>query len=171
MSPSSHSHLELNCGPTSTKRICVRTLSLFGRVAAITLSATATAGSITVGTPLILGDVYTYENRRSTGHLDLSPDQLQTISHWLDQHRSGWQGMITPASTEPVELQVTLKHSDGGTTYMSVIARAGGGHYLRLTGPGTWAYRSFGGFFKSWAATRPMSDQELASLRSLVGTT
>jgi hypothetical protein len=66
---------------------------------------------------------------------------------------------------------LTLKHSDGGTTHMSIIARAGGGHCLRLTGPGTWAYRSFAGFFKSWAATRPMSDQELAALRSLFGTT
>lgn len=134
------------------------------------LSATASAGSITIGTPLILGDVETYENRHVTRHLDLSLDQLQAISHWLDQHQSGWQGMFTPPSTEPIELQVTLKHRDGSATHMSIIARAGGGHYLRLTGPGTLAYRSFGGFFKSWAATRPMPDQELAALRSLVGT-
>jgi hypothetical protein len=149
----------------------VRTPPLLGLAAAIALSATAGAGSITIGTPLILGDVDTYENRHATGDLDLSPDQLQAISRWLDQHQSGWHGMITPVSSEPAELQLTLKHSDGGTTHMSIIARAGGGHYLRLTGPGTWAYRSFAKLFKSWAATRPMSDQELAALRSLVGTT
>ena len=148
----------------------MRPLSLLGLVAAIALSAIAGAGSITIGTPLMSGDVYTYENRHATGHRDLSPDQLQAISHWLDQHQSEWQGMITPASTEPVELQVILKHREGGSTSVSIIARAGGGHYLRLTGPGTWAYRSFGGFFKSWAAWRPLTDQELSALRNLVGT-
>ena len=135
---------------------------------AIVVGATATAGSIDIGTPLISGDVYTFEHRQNTVHTVLSPEQIHALSHWLGQHRSGWQGMITPASAEPVELRVDLKHGDDGTTSMSVVARAGGGHYLLLTGPGTWAYRSFGGIFKSWAATRPLSEQELAALRNVV---
>lgn len=143
---------------------------ILGVVAAIALSATAGAGSITVGEALISGDVSIYSDQHTTGHRDLSPDQLQGISRWLDQHQSGWHGMITPPSAEPVELEVTAKHSDGSATHMSIIARSGGGHYLRLTGPGTMAYQSFLGFFKSWAATRPLSDQELAALRRQVGT-
>jgi hypothetical protein len=134
----------------------------------VVVGATATAGTIDIGTPLKSGAVYTFVNRQNTGHTDLSPEQIHALSNWLAQHRSGWQGMITPASAEPVELRVELKHSDDGTTSMSVIARAGGGHYLLLTGPGTWAYRSFGGIFKSWAATRPLSDQELAAMRKLL---
>jgi hypothetical protein len=139
-------------------------------VAAIAFSASASAGSITVGAPLISGDVSIYQDRQTTGHRDLSPDQLHGISRWLDQHKSGWQGMVTPASSEPVELEVAVKHNDGSATHMSVIARPGGGQYLRLTGPGIMAYRSLFGFFKSWAAIRAMSDQELAALLSEVGT-
>lgn len=146
------------------------TQSILGFVAAIALSASASAGSITVGAPLISGDVSISEDRHNTGHRDLSPDQLNGISRWLDQHKSGWQGMVTPPSSEPVELEVTVKHNDGSATRMSIIARSSGGQYLRLTGPGIMAYRSLFGFFKSWAAIRPLSDQELAALRSQVGT-
>jgi hypothetical protein len=151
----------------------VKTLPLLGLLmaAAVALSATASAGGINIGTPLVSGDVETFENRHSTGHTDLSPDQLQALSHWLEQHRSGWQGMITPASSEPIRLGVNLNHSDGSTTSMCVIARASGGYYLRLTGPHKWAYRSFLGILTSWAATRPLSDQELAMLRNLVRAT
>jgi hypothetical protein len=149
----------------------VKTPSLAGLVAAIAFSATASASGIIIGTPLVSSDVDTFENRHNTGYKDLSPDQLQGLSLWLQQHRSGWQGMITPATSEPIQLGVNLKHSDGSTTSMCVIARASGGYYLRLTGPGTWAYRSFLGIFKSWAATRPLSDQELAELQNLIGAT
>ena len=148
----------------------MRTLSRLGFVAAIALSASASAGTITVGSPLISGDVSIYEDRHATGHRELSPDQLDGISHWLNHHKSGWQGIVTPPSSEPVELEVTVKHNDGSATHMSIIARSGGGQYLRLTGPGTMAYQSLFGFFKSWAAIRPFSDQELAALRSQVGT-
>ena len=133
----------------------------------IWVGTTAMAGAIDIGTPLISGDVSTFGNRQETGPTDISPDQLQTLARWLEEHRSGWDGMVTPATSEPVELRVNLKHSGGSTTTISVIARASGGHYLRLTGPGTWAYRSFGGILKSWAATRPLSDQDLAWLRNI----
>jgi hypothetical protein len=76
--------------------------------------------------------------------------------------------MVTPATNEPIQLEVNLTHSDGGMTSMCVIDRAGGGHYLRLTGPGQWAYRSIGGIFKSWAAIRALSDKELAALLNIV---
>ena len=128
----------------------------------------AMAGSIEIGLPLISGDVSTLEDRQITRREDLSPTQLQALSHWLEQHRSGWGGMSVPPTNEPIQLEVILKHSDGGVTSMCVIARAGGGRYLRLNGPGTWAYRSFGGIVKSWAATRPLTDEELAALLLIV---
>ena len=105
----------------------MRTQSILGFVAAIALSASVSAGSITVGAPLISGDVSISEDRHNTGHRDLSPDQLNGISRWLDQHKSGWQGMVTPPSSEPVELEVTVKHNDGSATRMSIIARSSGG--------------------------------------------
>jgi hypothetical protein len=148
----------------------VRSLPILGFLAANALSASASAGSITVGAPLIPGDVSIYEGRHTIDHRDLSPDQLNGISRWLDQHESGWQGIVTPASSEPADLEVTVKHNDGSTTRMSIIARSGGGQYLRLTGPGTMAYRSLFGLFRSWAAIRTLSDQELAALRSQVST-
>jgi hypothetical protein len=131
---------------------------------AMTLTAAAMAGGINIGTPVISGDVSGIAVR----HADLSSEQLQALSRWLEQHRSGWEGMFWEASNEPTQLQVSLKHSDGTVTTVCVIARAGGGHYLRLTGPGKWAYQSFGGIFKSWAATRELSDQEFAVLQKIL---
>jgi hypothetical protein len=148
----------------------VKTLLPLGLLA-IVVGATATAGDIDIEKPLMSVDVDKFENRQNTGHTDLSRDQLQALSHWLEQHRSGWQGMITPGSSEPVQLGVNLRHSDGSATSLCVIARAGGGYYLRVSGPGKWAYQSLGGIFKSWAATRPISDQELAALQNLIGIT
>lgn len=142
-----------------------RKLLLLGFLAVV-FGATAIAGGIDIGAPLISGDV---SSPQSAGHADLSPEQLQAISRWLELHRSGWQGMITPATSEPIQFQVKLTHSDGHTTTMCVIARASGGYYLRLTGPGVMAYRSFGGIFQSWAATRALSGQDIAALHSLVG--
>jgi hypothetical protein len=138
----------------------VKTLLLLG-LAVAALSATAIAGSSSFGTPVISGQV--------SGRTELSSQQVQALSQWLEQHRTGWQGMITEASTEPTQLAVSLRHSDGAVTSISVVAQANGGHYLRLTGPGQWAYRSFGGIFKSWAAVRPLSDPELAELKTAVG--
>jgi hypothetical protein len=145
----------------------VKILSLLGLVA-IAVSANANAGGINVGTRLISGDVSWFVNRQETEHTGLSSEQLQALASWLEHHRSGWQGMITEASIEPIQLQVTLKHNDGAITSMCVIAEANGGHYLRVTGPGKWAYQSFGGIFKSWAGTRPLPDQDLAAFENLV---
>jgi hypothetical protein len=150
------------------RNLKVKRLALPAFLLAMVFGAKAMAGSIDIGLPMMSGDVSTFEHRQSTGHTDLSPKQLQALSQWFEQHRSGWQGMVTPATSEPLKLELKLKHSDGGTTSMCVIDRASGGHYLRVTGPGTWAYRSIGGIFKSWAATRPLSDKELAALLNIV---
>jgi hypothetical protein len=120
---------------------------------------------------VISGDVSTFASRQESGHTELSAERLQALSGWLDQHRSGWRGTVTPPSFEPVQLRVNLRHSDGTVTSISFIPDAGGGYYLRLTGPEKWAYRSFGGIFKSWAATRELSDKEFAVLRQIVGAT
>ena len=134
-------------------------------------SAVAMAGGIEIGTPLVAGNVTTYEKRQKTGETDLSLARLQAAFNWLEQHRSGWVGEITPGSSEPVRFEVALKHRDGHITTMSVIAAASGGYDLRVTGPGTMAYRSLGGLFQSWAATRSLSDQNVAALRRLFGVT
>jgi hypothetical protein len=118
------------------------------------VGTTSTAGSIDIGTPLVAGDVAKFEDRQKTADTDLSSERLLAVFDWLDQHRLGW-----------------LRHRDGHITTMSVIAGGRGGYYLRVTGPGTMAYRSFGGFFQSWAATRCLSGQDLPALRSLFGVT
>lgn len=79
--------------------------------------------------------------------------------------------MVTEATSEPVQLHLNLKHRDGGVTSISVIAGANGGRYLCVTGSGKWAYESFLGFWKSKAATRSLSDQDLATLENLIGST
>lgn len=148
----------------------MRTLLLVGLVA-IGSNATANAGAIKVGTPLVSGAVSTFASRQETGRRDLSSKQLQGLTDWLQQHQSGWQGMITEATNEPADLHLHLKHSDGAVTSVSVIERSSGGHYLLVTGPGKWTYESFLGFWKSWAATRSLSDQDLAALESLISET
>lgn len=146
---------------------CMNKLTLLALMA-MASSPIANAGDIYIGAPLISGNVSRSVNRSQTGYAHLSPPQLETLTTWLGHHRSGWSGMLTEATMEPCPLQVNLKHSDGATTSICVIARANGGHYLRVTGPGKWAYRSFGGMFRSWAATRELSDPELAAFESLV---
>jgi hypothetical protein len=148
--------------------LCVKSLLLLG-LAAIALNATAMAGGIYIGTPVISGDLSIFANRQESRHAELSAEQLQALFGWLEHHKLGWRGMITPATSEPIQLQVNLRQSDGAITSICLIARSGGRDYLRLTGPGKWAYRSFGGNFKSWAAIRPLSAKELAVLRKIVG--
>ncbi len=131
----------------------------------------ANAGAIFIGTPLASGNVSRFVNRQEIGRADLSSQQVRAVADWLTNHESGWSGMVTEASLERSPILVTLKHSDGAITSISVIAQANGGFYLRLTGPGKWAYRSFWGIYKSWAATRPLSDQELLSFKQLMGAT
>jgi hypothetical protein len=141
-----------------------------GLSATVALSTPAWAGRIDVGSPLVSGQAETFESQQSVARVDLSAEQLQAIYRWLQRHRSGWAGVITPASPrQSEELDIRLTHSDGTTTRISVIAGTSGGQCVLLTGPHTMAYRSFLGILKAWEAMRPLSDQELADLRHLVG--
>lgn len=133
------------------------------------LVASALAGCGTdFGMPLESGEVVTFENRQEATREALSPDQLRALSAWFEQHRSGWHGLITPASTEPTQMQLSLKHTDGRQTFVSVIVQANGDRYLLLTSSYKWAYRSPGGIFKSWAAALPVSDQDFTMLVNLL---
>jgi len=120
------------------------------------------------GMPLESGEAVVFENRQELRREALSPDQLRELSRWFEQHRSGWYGLITPASAEPAPLQLRLKHTDGKSTYVSVVVQANGHRYLRLTTSEKWAYRSAGGLVKSWAAARPLSDGENDDLQALL---
>jgi hypothetical protein len=136
----------------------------------VAVSATAAAGSIDMGAPLTSGDAVSFENRHESARRTLSPEQLEQMAHWLKTHRSGWSGMLTEATNEPIALSVDLSHSDGRVTSLAFIVHDGV-RYLRLTGPGRWAWRSVAGLMKSWAATRPLSAQELTELKRTVGAT
>src|SRR5690349_21988939 len=104
------------------------------------------------GKSVTSGEAIAFNNRTEISRQTLSPDQLQSLSRWFGAHRFGWYGLITPASTEPIELRLHLTDAAGRRFVVNVIARADGHRYLRVTGPGTWAYVSSGGLFKSWAA-------------------
>jgi hypothetical protein len=138
-------------------------------VASILVSGPALAG-IEISTPLVSGDVATFEKRHETSRRDLSHAQVEALSRWLGLHMSGWHGMITESSSEPVSLQFSLRDADRKTGALAVVASAHGGYYLQFTSSSQkWSYRSLGGLFKSWAATRALSPDELNQLQRTVG--
>jgi hypothetical protein len=120
------------------------------------------------GMPLESGEVVIFENGHEVTREPLSPDQMRMLAAWFEQHRSGWHGLVAPASAEPAQLQLSMKHTDGKYTSVSAIARPSGGHYLRLTSSEEWAYRSFGGVFKSWAAALQVPEQDFETLQNLL---
>ena len=135
----------------------------------IVVSGSALAG-IAMGTPLVSGEVATLEDRHETSRKDLSQAQLQELSEWLVQHKSGWHEMITGASSEPTVLAFSLKDATGKTGSIAVVVRTNGSHYLRFNSSSQrWSYRSFGGLFKSWAAMRALSAGELDQLLRMAG--
>jgi hypothetical protein len=129
----------------------------------------AVAGEIEAAAGVTSAEFTQFQDRRESAHVTLSPTQLHDLTLWLEQHHAHWRGMATDATSEPTALLLSLRHADGGTSTLSVKARRGGGYYLMLTGPGRWAYRSLGGLYKSWAATRSLSDPDFAALRELLG--
>jgi hypothetical protein len=134
--------------------------------------AVAFAGGIYVGSPLVSGEASVFRDNLGTERMSLSSDQLQAMAHWLEQRPSAWQGDPIEASpNERVELQIKLNHATDGVTTLSVIPGVRGGHFLRLTGPGTWAYHSLFGLYKTWAATRQITEQELGTLKNMIGIT
>lgn len=134
-------------------------------------SVSAIAGRITVNAPFVSGDIVQLANRQESGHGELSGDQLQQMFLWLKQHRAGWQGLMTEETNEPIELSMKLKRRQGGATGLVVVQRRDGSHYLRLYGPGKWAYQTFGGLVKYRVAIRPLSADELVALEKIVGAT
>lgn len=131
----------------------------------------AHASDINIGTSLVAGNVTIFESGQEKGHKDLSRGQLQMLAHWFDRHRSEWRAMTTEASDEPIPLQLQLKENDGKISFIGLIARTDGSHYLRFMSSGKWSFKSFGGLVKSSAATRPLSDKEFAVLQRILGTT
>ena len=133
-------------------------------VASIGVTGSAVAG-IEIAAPLISGEVATLADRHQTGRKELSQAQLQSLSHWLASHRSGWHGMVTEASSEPAALQFLLKDSNGKIGSLAVVASARGDYYLQFVSSSEkWSYQSFGGLFKTWAATRALSAEDLSQL-------
>lgn len=130
------------------------------------------AGHVDSGTPLISGRVTVFGDSRAIQKRDLTPGQLQAMSHWIQESRSNWSGDPVEASpNEKPALLIELTHSDARSTSIAVMADTNDGkHLVRLIGPGKWSYESFGGLYKTWSAFRVISDDELRALQSLVGT-
>lgn len=144
-------------------------LSAYLCLGLLTLSATACAGKIDVGAQLVSGDISRFTNHQLEQRADLSSAQLLAVYQWLERHQSGWLGLISEASINqpPNELVLKLNHSDGRTTIVRFATSIDGKYYLQVTGPGKWAYESFLGITKSWAAIRRLSDQELAEFKTV----
>jgi hypothetical protein len=132
------------------------------------IAAALSGCGIDPGAPLVSGEATLYQGRQEVGHVALSPSQLDALSQWLDGHRRGWHAMITEATNEPGLLSLSLKHTDHKTTFVNVVTRQDGSHYALLFGSDKWSYSSFAGLVKSWAATRSMTDQDVAALQHLV---
>jgi hypothetical protein len=147
----------------------VKATVISGLIAIFGLAPAADAGSIYWKTPLTSGEVSRIANHQETGHDVLLPAQLQALAGWVQRHASGWSGMVTPPSNEPVELNLSLKQGDGSQTWLAVVADARGGHHLRLTAASHWVYESIGGLFKYWGATRPLTDEDRTELEKLIG--
>ena len=146
------------------------TLIIFLVLFGTTCTVFATAGEITLGTPVVSCEVIRLLEPKQVERKDLSSERCQRMENWVKDHRMGWQGMITEAAIppEPVELAIDLKHADSEITHISIVRLVNDRHYLLKTGPGKWAYESLLGVSKSWAALRPMSDQELKEFETLV---
>jgi hypothetical protein len=130
--------------------------------------AQAMAGHINVGASLVSGEVTVVENRKQVSRAELSQSQLQGLFHWLEIHRSGWYPVITPAGPLPPSyLSLDFKYSGGRTASIRLSEISGGGHTLFLTSSDKWAYESFLGILKTWAASRPVSNKEFTAIQEL----
>jgi hypothetical protein len=137
----------------------------------ILASGSAPAGELNFGTPVVFGDVVRFEAGGETRPRELSRGQLQGLTLWLGLHRSAWRGLRRPAPNAKRLLRLNLKDAAGESASMDVIAQAGSGVVLRLIRSDTWSYKSFWGLVKSAAAAQPLSDDELAVLKKILGAT
>ncbi len=66
------------------------------------------------------GEAVAYENHSEVLRVSLSPNQLQALSRWLDQHRQGWSAHITEPSSEPTALSVRVIRADETTNDLAI---------------------------------------------------
>jgi hypothetical protein len=68
-----------------------------------------------------------------------------------------------------VKILMNLKHADGTSSTLSVVADAGHKHHLVFINQGAAAYRTWLGVVKAPVATRPLADYELEALQRILG--
>ena len=142
---------------------------LLQMAAMATVATPVLAGSIILDTPVISADAITFQDQHEPTHRELSRAQLQAISAWLSWNRQGWFGVKREIPGEPVKILLNLKHADGTSSTLSVVADAGHKHHLVFINQGAAAYRTWFGVVKAPAATRPLADYELEALQKILG--
>jgi hypothetical protein len=133
-----------------------------------TVATPVLAGSIILDAPVVSVDAIAFQDQQEPSHRELSRAQLQAITAWLFWNRQGWFG-AKPAPGETVEIQLNLKHADGTSSTLSVVADAGRKHHLVFFNQGAPAYRTWFGIVKAPSAIRPLADYELEALKRILG--
>jgi hypothetical protein len=126
------------------------------------------AGSIILEAPVVSAEAITFQDQRESTHKELSRAQLQAIFAWLSWNRQGWFGAKLKVASEPVQVQLSLKHGDGTSSTLSVVSDAGHKHHLVFSNQEGPAYRKWFGMVKAPAATRPLADYELEALQKIL---
>jgi hypothetical protein len=145
----------------------MRRLLQMAAMAAVTTPVLA--GSIILEAPVVSADAVTFQDAQEPTHRELSRTQVQAISAWLSWNREGWFGSKLTVPSEPVQIQLNLKHGDGTSSILSVVSDAGRKHHLVFVNQGAPAYRTWLGMVKAPAATRPLADYELEALKRILG--
>jgi hypothetical protein len=141
---------------------------LLQMAAMATVATPVLAGSIILDVPVVSADAIAFQDQQEPTHRELSRAQLQAITAWLSWNRQGWFS-AKPVPGEPVAIQLNLKHADGTSSTLSVVADAGHKHHLVFLNQGAPAYRTWLGTAKAPAATRPLADYELEALQKILG--
>jgi hypothetical protein len=140
------------------------------KAAAMSLvGSTALAGTIDFESPpIVSGEITTFDDHHLASQL--SPDQLQSLTHWLTWNRHGWFSTQKTSSPEPIQLQINLRQSDGTLATLSVVPIKGSRKrdlfFINKGAP--WSYHAWFGKYKAPAATRPISDYDLDFLQKLL---
>jgi hypothetical protein len=140
------------------------------QMAAMAAVATpALAGSIILEAPVVSAEATAFQDQHEPTHRELSRAQLQAISAWLSWNREGWFGSKLKEPSDPVQIQLNLKHGDGTSSTLSVVSDAGRKHHLVFINQGAPAYSTWFGIVKAPAATRPLAEYELEALQRILG--
>jgi hypothetical protein len=141
------------------------------KAAAMSLVATAAlAGTIDFESPpIVSGEITTFDDHHLASEQELSPDQLQSLTHWLTWNQHGWFSTQAKSPPEPIQLQINLRHSDGTLATLSVVPVKGPRKldlfFINKGAP--WSYDAWFGQYKARAATRPLSGYDLDFLQKL----